>query len=108
MIKGTFALASEVVEVIIKENELLFYDVGSQTFTTIEGLKLDLKGVIKEFPELEGNDDWKKIAISRLKEKIKSYNTELEKIYYVKDELIKYGYKALFIQRAGFRPERFK
>lgn len=106
MIKLTLKLGSELIEVIVNGNELLFYDIGTRTFTTIEGLKFSKAGVLKEFPELENNPDWKKIALERLKEHIKSLQTERDKIDYCMKELIKFGYTALFIQRAGFRPEK--
>lgn len=84
----------------------MFLD-SNGTLSTIEGVRISKGGVLKEFPELRDNSDWKKIAIERLKEKIKSYKTEMEQITYVKDELTKWGYEALFLQRAGFRAQHF-
>ena len=54
------------------------------------------------------NEDWRKEAINRLKEHIKKMNSEMEAMNYIKDELTKQGYTALFLQRAGFRPQRFR
>lgn len=106
MILGTFQLASEIQEVIVRGNELLFAQNGM--ITTIEGLKLSKSGVVKEFPDLETSDEWRKEAITRLKNHIKQMKTETEAMEYVKEELKKQGYTPLFMQRAGFRPERFK
>jgi hypothetical protein len=106
MISGTFRLAGEIVNVIVKGNELLFLD-SSGTITTIEGLKLDKTGTLREFPDLKDDDEWKRKAIDRLKEHIKKMKTEKEAIYYVKEELEKFGYASLFKQQAGFRPQRF-
>ena len=107
MIQGTFKLASDLVQVVIRGNELLFYDISSGTITTIEGLKLDLTGVIKEFPDLKDDEDWKKKAIERLKEYMKQFGKEIDKLNYVKLELTKWGWEALYFQRAGFRPQKF-
>jgi len=76
--------------------------------STVEGLQFSKQGVIKEFPDLEDDEDWKKKVIERLKEKIKTFNTEMEKTNYVKEELEKFGYEPLFYQRGGFRPKKFK
>lgn len=107
MIRGIFQLGGENQEVIVKGNELLFFDISSGTMTTIEGLRLSKSGSLKEFPDLKNDDEWKKKTIERLKGKMKSFKTEMEKIEYVKDELIKHGYKPLFKQRAGFRPVKW-
>lgn len=74
----------------------------------IEGIKLSRSGVIKEHPDLEDNEDWRKIAIERLKDYMKKLDSEEEKLDYVKEELTKYGYKALFYQVKGWRVRRFK
>ena len=77
-------------------------------FTSIKGIKLDKKGVVKEFPDLEEKDNWRVEAINRLKEHIKKMKTEKERMEYVKEELKKQGYEPLFYQEAGFRPKKFK
>lgn len=107
MIQGTFRLGGETVAIIVDGNNLLFVDDSGST-TTIQGLRLNYDGVIKEHPDLEENEDWRLEAIKRLKEYIKKKSTEMEKINYVKDELNKFGYEPLFYQRAGHRPQKFR
>jgi len=103
LIKGTFKGIVGYVEVIIKGNNLLFFDVSTGQITTPEGLKFDKTGVIKEFPDLKDNDDWKKEAIKRLKTHMKKYTSEIEKLNYIKKELEKFGNEPLYYQRAGWR-----
>lgn len=107
MIQGTFQLGGDQVEVIIDADNTMFRDTSTGTTTTIHGLKLSKAGVIKEHPDLKDNEQWKEEAINRLKKHIKKMKNENKKINYIKDELIKHGYKPMFKQRAGFRPTRF-
>lgn len=106
MIIGTFSFAQERNQVVVDGNNLFFIDMNGMT-TTIEGLKIDKIGVVKEFPDLKEDENWKIKAIERLKEHIKKFKTEKEKMYYIKDELIKFGHEPILIQRAGFRPQKF-
>jgi hypothetical protein len=108
MIHAQFKLASDIIEVVIDGNSLMFQDVGTGLITSLEGLRFSKAGVLKEHPDLKENNDWKKIAIDRLKAHMKKYKQEMEKLIYVKEELNKFGYEALFYQRAGFRPKRFR
>lgn len=108
MIKGTFKLGSDLIDAIIRDKNLIFHDNSSGAITTIEGLRISRAGVLKEHPDLKDNPDWKKIAIDRLKKHIKSLEKEIKMLYYVKDELNKFGYEALHYQKAGFRPRKFK
>jgi len=108
MIKSTFSLGSDMVEVIINGNDIKFFDVSSGTITTIEGIRIDKSGSLKEFPDLKDNDDWRKITLERFKEKFKSFKTENESNNYVIEELTKFGYKFIMKQKAGWRPTRIK
>ena len=107
MIVASFMLGGDIVETIVDANNIMFRDAGSGTTTTIHGLKLDKQGVVREHPDLKDDEDWKKKAIERLKEHIKKYKTEIQKINYIRDELEKFGYTPLYSQRAGFRPKKF-
>ena len=107
MIRGQFKLASELIDVVVKGNELLFLDVGTGMITPISGLRFSKAGTLKEHPDLKDNPNWKKIAMDRLTEHIKSFKLEMDKMRYVKEELVKFGYEPMHLQRAGFRPQRF-
>jgi hypothetical protein len=108
MIKITLQFAGDNSEIIIRGNELLFFDIGSGMMTTVEGLKLSKSGCIKEFPDLKDDEEWKKKSIERLKENMNKFDTEMEKMNYVKNELEKQGYQSLFWQKGGWRPQKFK
>lgn len=108
MWKGTFKIGGEVIEVVIKGNELYFYDTSSRMTTTLEGLKISKAGVLIEFPDLKDDKEWKAKAVERFKEHLKTIKIEEEKLNYVKDELIKHGYEPLFKQRGGHRPKKFE
>ena len=106
MIQAQFQIGGDIVVAIVKGNDIMFGDADGQV-TTIEGLKLSKGGVIKEFPDLEDNEEWRKIAIERFKEKVKTFTSEMDKINYIKEDLVKFGYEPLFYQEAGFRPKKF-
>lgn len=108
MILSVYQLGGEQSEVVIDGNNLMFRDPYTQTITTIEGLKINKGGVIKEHPDLEDDSEWRKKAIERLKEHLKKMESELIKLDYVKKELTKFGWKPLYFQKVGFRPQKFK
>ena len=105
MITILFGFAGEKILVTIKGERITF---ANTTFgaveSDIEGLQLNLQGVIKEFPDLKDNDNWKAEAVKRFKEKISSLKTEQDRAVYIMEDLEKHGYKAEKIQREGFRP----
>lgn len=104
MIGIIFQYMGEHVEVRVHQSNVLFRTKQIQQFIPIEGLKLDKKGVIREFPDLKDDGEWKKKAIKRFKEKVKSMDTENEQIQYIMEDLKKYGYKPMFLQKQGRRP----
>ncbi len=107
-IKASFRMGGDVVEAIYGPQGLMFFDISTGIITTLEGLKLSKAGVVKEFPDLENDEDWNKKAIKRLKKHIESFETEEQKINYVIEELRKHGYQPLTKQRAGFRHKIIK
>ena len=107
MIGVIFQFASESIEVRIDGSNILFRTTNTDgAFATIDNLKLDYAGVCKEHPDLKDKDNWKEEAIKRFKEKIKNMKTETEKKDYIIEDLSKFGYKPLYMQRQGFRPEK--
>lgn len=108
IIKAVLRFGGDIIEVIVENGSLMFLDTSSGTLTTIEGLKLNKSGVVKEFPDLENNQDWQKIAKERFKEHFKTYKSDTMKLEYIVNELKNHGYTPLYKQRAGFRPERYR
>ena len=102
-----FKFGSDIMEVVVDDTNLIFLN-SEGTASTIQGLKIQREGVIKEFPDLKDNENWKEEAIKRFKKYIKKMKTMDERIEYVKDELTKFGYDALYKQRAGHRPQKFR
>jgi len=107
MIGVVFQFMGEVVEVRITNSNCIFRtsQFGGQ-FAPIEGLRLDKKGVIREFPDLIDKENWREEAIKRFKDKMKSYSTEDEQANYVINDLKKYGYMPQYLQKSGYRPKR--
>ncbi|UCD20926.1 MAG: hypothetical protein JSW08_00040 [archaeon] len=105
MIDIIFHHANEVVIVQIRRNQVLF---GTTTYGTkmadISGLKLDFHGTIKEFPDLEGDIEWREKAIERFKSHIKQLDTEDQIADYIIYELRNKGYSPKLKQKHGFRP----
>ena len=107
MIGVIFQFGSDIVEVRVDGFNVLFrtQQFGG-AFAPIDGLNISHAGVIKEFPDLDNNPDWKKEAINRFKEKIKLYATEKDRMDYIIQDLKRYGYIPLYWQEKGFRVKR--
>lgn len=90
------------IEVYINGHNLFFSD-GTTQMTTMEGLKFDYGGVIKEFPDLKDEKNWRIEAVKRFKEKIKVLETEKDVAKYVVNDLQKHQYKLISAQKEGFR-----
>ncbi len=103
MIGIIFQFANQMTEVRIDGNNIYFRDQKSGGFGTIECLQLNRTGVIKEFPDLKDNKNWKEEAIKRFKEKIKSLDTENQKMKYIVKDLQGHGYIPRYIQKPGHR-----
>jgi len=109
MIGVIFKYGSEKVEVRIDKTNCYFRtgQFGG-ALVPIDSIKIDKAGSIKEHPDLKDRDDWKEETIKRFKEKLKGQKTEMERIKYVIDELSKIGYKPIYIQETGHRPQKIK
>jgi len=108
MIGVIFEFASEIVEVRVDGNHVLFRSGTTPQWATIDNLNISYRGVCIEFPDLEKNPDWKQEAICRFKKKIADMITEEEKINYIIDDLKKHGYIPKYKQRAGWRKTAVK
>ena len=89
----TFQFGSDMVIVTIDGNSIKFGNIqyGAQ-LAAIEGLKLDHAGVIKEHPDLENNEEWRRIAAERFRDKIRSLQSEQARADYIISDLSKHGY----------------
>lgn len=109
MIDIIFTYFNETILVRINGYKVLFgNNLYGAKMAEIDGLKLSQSGVIKEFPDLKDDKDWRKKAIERFKWKIKDMSCEEEIYEYLVNDLKKYGYIPRIKQRVGFRPERIK
>lgn len=109
MIGVIFQFMGDIVEVRVDYINCLFRNSGfGGALAPIEGLKLDYKGVCKEHPDLVDNPEWRSEAIKRFKEKLKTMENDEQRVKYVIDDLAKFGYLPLYIQKQGHRPEKIK
>ena len=104
MIELMFSFGTEYILVRVDGHDVRFGNtVYGATMATIDGLKLNKAGVIKEFPDLEGNENWRIQAIERFKAKLGILATEEEISKYILEDLRKFGYTPIFKQVAGHR-----
>ena len=108
MIDLIFERTPEIIFIRIQGPNVTFstsiQDQG-RIYASIDNMKLDYEGVIKEHPDLKDREDWNEEAIKRFKEKIKSYETEDEISDYVIKELKSVGYQPMYRKKQGFRRE---
>lgn len=109
MIDILLSFGTEIILVKVAGNNIKFSQSNfGAVESDISGLKLSYEGVIKEFPDLKDDENWKDKAVQRFKEHIKSLETEKEKADYIINDLQKFGYTAMYKQRKGFRREVIK
>ena len=106
MIELFMEFMNEKVIVIVDGNEVR---IGQTNFgavtTTIDGLKLNHEGVIKEHPDLVGEPNWRELAIERFKRHIRSLKSEDAVVSYIIEDLKNYGYIPKLKKKKGFRGE---
>lgn len=109
MIEIMFNRANEVVLIRITGHNIEF---GNTLFGakmgTIDGLKMDYSGTIRQFPDLKKDLDWREKAIIRFKEHIHKLQSEKDIMKYIIGDLKKHGYIARRYQVAGQRPQLIK
>jgi hypothetical protein len=108
MINIEFLFNSQIVVVRISGKELFFCNNPNGFFAPIDKLKFSRQGVLKEFPDLKDNKEWRKIALDRFKDKINSMNSEIEITKYLVNDLVKFGYKPLRFTKQGSRTKNIK
>lgn len=107
MIGVIFQLGSEIIEVRVIGDKCFFKTSNyGGIYAPIDNIKIDRMGAIKEFPDLEDDEKWREKTIERFKEKLRNLKTEMERIKYLIDDLKRFGYKPMYLQRPGFRPEK--
>jgi hypothetical protein len=109
MIDLIFYFGTEIVFIRIEGTNIRFANSnqGNQ-WATIDGLKFDYQGVVKEYPDLKDKQDWKDESLRRFKEKIKAMTKEEQICEYIVEDLKMHGYTPKFKQKAGFRREILK
>lgn len=109
MIGVIFEYGSEKVEVRIDSTNCYFRtNQFGGALAPIDSIKIDKAGSIKEHPDLKDRTDWREETIKRFKDKLKKLKTENERMKYVIDDLSKIGYKPIYIQKSGCRPQKIK
>lgn len=107
-ITSLIEMGGEQYNLRVEGKNLFFIDLATKIFTTIDGMKLNKLGVIKEHPDLKDDPEWQMKAIQRLKAKLKSFNTEKEVMKYVINEMESFGWKGVYYTIDGFRPKKIK
>lgn len=107
MIDVMFKKGGEQILIRISNRSLKFmkFEKGYLFGATIDGLKFSVAGVLKEFPDLEPleNAEIIRIGKERFKAHISSMNSERDIMDYLKQDLKKHGYSAIYHQQAGHR-----
>lgn len=107
-----FEFGTELIGIQINGKKMLFCKLqgGYCRYAPIEGLKLSIAGILKEFPDLKNKpkEEMRKIAIKRFKTHVETLKTEEDRQEYLKNDLAKHGYKLRYVKRAGFRKQRVK
>jgi hypothetical protein len=103
-----FQSGSERTAIRIIGDNVLFIDLQTNTVAPLEGLKLNRIGVIKEYPDLKDDPEWKQKSIQRFVDKIKALPSETERANWLVEEMKQMNYTPLYQQRDGWRPKRIK
>lgn len=107
MITMLFNKKGQRVVIRLDGNNLLFMGPNDYVISSLEGLRFDKEGVIREFPDLKGRADWKVEALRRFKEHIFTLEGDKKKAEYIIDDLNKHDYILEKISEPGLRTRRF-
>ena len=106
MIDLIFYYGTDIILVKINGKQVLFGNSAyGQFLAPFEKLNIDKSGVMKEFPDLKDDKDWRLKAVERFYNHIYSLETEEAISDYIIDDLRKFGYIPKYRQRKGFRVE---
>ena len=109
---GVFGILFEhfgsIIEIRYSGNDLITRssEYGSNfnyIYTSFEHEK-----VIRQFPELEYDQEWRTKAYKKLVDIINTYKTDDDKIKYIIKELKPHGFVAKYVMKKGFRPKAVK
>lgn len=107
MMDCVFQFGPEKIAIRIDGNSLYFAKLAGSflQFATIDGLKFNRNGILKEFPDLKDLEfgEMRIEAIKRFKDKISKMQSEDEIKEYLKKDLINHGYILISILKPGFR-----
>lgn len=103
MIDVIFLFGGEHIFVRVQDCNIFFRTQQSMVYATIDGLKLDKQGVIKEHPDLADKENWKEEAIKRFKDKMKELKTEKERAMWIIKDLGGHNYIPKYLQMQGSR-----
>ena len=106
MIGIIFQYGGEVVEAKVDGTNIYFRtSTYGSSFVPFESIYLSKEGVIKEYPDLKDDYEWRIKAIERFKTEMKKLGNENKIADYLISDLQKYGYIPKYKQKAGFRVE---
>jgi len=103
MIGVRFLRGAEDISVVVDGINVYVRDNMSFVVAPLANLKFSYEGVIKEFPDLRDDTEWKDKAIARFFSKLESFRTEDDRINYIIADLRKHNYVPITKQRSGFR-----
>lgn len=107
-IQAVFQRGSERMIIRVIGNNVLFIDPQNNMVAPIEGLSLKREGVIKEYPDLKDDPEWKQKAIQRFVDKVKSLDNENKAINWIIEEMKQMQYIPLYMAKQGWRPQKIK
>lgn len=99
------------VALVRVQGKMLYFSMmekGTFSLQPLEKIKLDVDGIIREFPDLKdrSTNEIRSEAIKRFYSHVEKMETELEIVRYVVKDLSKHGYTFVDAKRPGFRNEK--
>jgi len=100
-----FQRGNELIKIMFNSHtiNIATNGMGVENRYPINSLKFSKEGVIKEFPDLKDDKDWKAKAIERFHVKFRKLSTDQDRENYLIKDLGKHGYIAIYKQKQGHR-----